>query len=120
MGASSPPYLVDLGLLGSCNRNGALPELGAEARRAKKKGVMKSRNPRPRRVLMKRRARLEASRRPKNVVEKRVRVLRKLIPHSESAGLDGLFRDAADYILTLQMRVRVMQIMAKALSESDE
>ncbi|KAK9280888.1 hypothetical protein L1049_003779 [Liquidambar formosana] len=69
---------------------------------------------------MKWRARLARSRRPANGVERRVRTLKKLIPNTESTGLDGLFRETADYILALQMRVRVMQSMVKALSGSDE
>ncbi|KAI8522562.1 hypothetical protein RHMOL_Rhmol13G0006300 [Rhododendron molle] len=73
---------------------------------------------RPRMILMKRRYRLQGSTRPAaNVFEKRVRVLRKLVPNKESdQGLDGLFRDTTDYILALEMRVKVMQIMVKALS----
>ncbi|KAF7120939.1 hypothetical protein RHSIM_Rhsim13G0003400 [Rhododendron simsii] len=74
---------------------------------------------RPGMILMKRRYyRLQAgSTRPAaNVFEKRVRVLRKLVPTKESEGLDGLFRDTTDYILALEMRVKVMQIMVKALS----
>lgn len=69
-------------------------------------------------ILMKRRYRLQGSTRPAaNVFEKRVRVLRKLVPSTkESEGLDGLFRDTNDYILALEMRVKVMQIMVKALS----
>lgn len=73
---------------------------------------------RPRMILMKRRYyRLQGSTRPAvNVFEKRVRVLRKLVPTKESEGLDGLFRDTTDYILALEMRVKVMQIMVIALS----
>ncbi|XP_052210559.1 uncharacterized protein LOC127813570 [Diospyros lotus] len=55
------------------------------------------------------------SRRSESIVDKRVRTLRKLIPKSESVGLDGLFRHTADYILSLQMRVKVMQIMVKPI-----
>lgn len=72
---------------------------------------------RPRMILMKRRRnRVQGCRRPANVFEKRVRVLRKLVPNKGSVGIDGLFRDTADYILALEMRVKVMQIMVKALS----
>lgn len=72
-------------------------------------------------ILMKRRYRnLQGSTRPApNVFEKRVRVLRKLVPSTKEyseEGLDGLFRDTNDYILALGMRVKVMQIMVKALS----
>lgn len=76
---------------------------------------------RPRRVLMKRVARVEGStRRAGYGVGRRVRTLKKLIPNGESLGLDGLFRETADYILSLQMRVRVMQIMVKVLTGSDD
>lgn len=65
---------------------------------------------------------LEGSRRPRNEVGRRVKVLKKLIPSSKSKsmGLDGLFRDTADYILALEMRVKVMQIMVKALSTASD
>ncbi|EXB28564.1 hypothetical protein L484_009723 [Morus notabilis] len=81
---------------------------------------MTPRSKRPKRIVMKRR-RLGASRRRANGVVRRVRTLKRLIPNSESVGtLDGLFRETADYILCLQMRVRVMQIVVKVLSGSDE
>jgi len=70
---------------------------------------------------MKRRARAEGSTvRSGYGIERRVRTLKKLIPNSESMGLDGLFRETADYILSLQMRVKVMQIMVKVLTGSDD
>lgn len=80
---------------------------------------------RSRRIAMKRRSRmvggLEGSRRPRNEVGRRVQVLKKLIPSSSNTmGLDGLFRDTADYILALEMRVKVMQIMVKALSAASD
>lgn len=75
----------------------------------------------PRMILMKKRYRLKGSRRLKNVFERRVRVLRKLVPTKECEGdLNGLFRDTTDYILALEMQVKVMQILVKALSGSDE
>lgn len=82
---------------------------------------------RSKRVLMKRRRlgasrrRLGASRRRGNYgIVRRVRILKRLIPNSQTVGsLDGLFRETADYILSLQMRVRVMQIMVKVLSGSE-
>lgn len=66
---------------------------------------------------MKRRRRVvEGSRRRVNAIEERTRILKKLIPNStKSMGLEGLFRETADYILSLQMRVQVMQIMVKVL-----
>jgi len=76
---------------------------------------------RPRRILMKRMTRVEGStRRAGYGVGRRVRTLKKLIPNGESLGLDGLFRETADYILSLQTRVKVMQIMVKELTGSDE
>ncbi|KAF8394694.1 hypothetical protein HHK36_020911 [Tetracentron sinense] len=62
---------------------------------------------------MKRRALLEGSRRSINGIERRVRILMKLVRNGMSTGLDGLFRETADYILALEMRVKVMQIMVK-------
>ncbi|KAJ7977683.1 transcription factor UPBEAT1-like [Quillaja saponaria] len=80
---------------------------------------------RPVGILMKRRrARLEGSGRCCGTtyrIERKVRTLKRLIFNSdESIGLDGVFRETADYILSLQMRVRVMQIMVKVLSGSND
>ncbi|XWS34688.1 hypothetical protein CRYUN_Cryun21dG0058900 [Craigia yunnanensis] len=75
---------------------------------------------RPRSILMKRRARQEGSRRSLKPIEKKVKTLKKLIPDNKSMGLDGLFRETAEYILSLQMRVKVMQIMVKVLTRSNE
>ncbi|KAL8101070.1 hypothetical protein AgCh_033085 [Apium graveolens] len=80
---------------------------------------------RSRRIAMKRKSRmfngLEGSRRPRNEVGRRVKVLKKLVPSSSNTkGLDELFRDTADYILALEMRVKVMQIMVKALSTASD
>ncbi|XP_042514308.1 transcription factor UPBEAT1-like [Macadamia integrifolia] len=74
------------------------------------------------RISMKRRRILpEGSTRAMNEMEKKVRTLKKLIPNGKSSmGLDGLFRETAEYIESLQMRVKVMQVMVKALSGSDE
>ncbi|XVF85097.1 hypothetical protein PTKIN_Ptkin17bG0091000 [Pterospermum kingtungense] len=71
---------------------------------------------RPRSILMKRRCR-----RRENSIDKKVETLKKLIPNNnESMGLDGLFRETADYILSLQMRVKVMQIMVEVFTGSKE
>lgn len=61
-------------------------------------------------------------------IARRVRILKKLVPsrrerESESepepeSGLDNLFRETADYILALQLRVKVMQVMVDVLSSS--
>lgn len=89
--------------------------------------MIRSKRTKSKRVLMKRRRlgasrrRLGASRRRGNYgIVRRVRILKRLIPNSQTVGsLDGLFRETADYILSLQMRVRVMQIMVKVLSGSE-
>lgn len=52
-------------------------------------------------------------------IVKKVKTLKKLIPSRGSMGLDGLFRDTAGYILSLQMRIKVMQIMVDVLTDSD-
>lgn len=83
---------------------------------AKKRSVR-----RPRRVLMmKRRGGTYSHRRGSNGIRRRVRTLKRLIPNSDSLGLDGLFQETASYILSLQTRVRVMQVMVKVLTGSDE
>ncbi|ERN03302.1 hypothetical protein AMTRI_Chr02g219860 [Amborella trichopoda] len=51
-------------------------------------------------------------------VGRRVEALKKLVPNGESEGLDGLFRETADYITCLQMQVKVMQIMVDFFSDS--
>ncbi|KMT09994.1 hypothetical protein BVRB_5g122090 [Beta vulgaris subsp. vulgaris] len=69
-----------------------------------------------RRVLMKRRRSSMIRRRDENGIRSKVQTLKSLIPKRESdQGLDGLFRDTASYIMSLQMRVRVMQIMVDVL-----
>ncbi|GLU16733.1 hypothetical protein SLE2022_331490 [Rubroshorea leprosula] len=115
MGISPHPLLVSLHTKGMVLGN---EEMSRARRLRMKRKIVRSR--RTRRVLMKRRTCLEGSRRPERAIEGRVRTLKSLIPNSEGMGLDGLFRETADYILSLQMRVRVMQIMVKVLTGSDE
>ncbi|XVE85197.1 hypothetical protein DITRI_Ditri17bG0072800 [Diplodiscus trichospermus] len=86
----------------------------------KKVRQVRCRRPRTRSILMKRRARREGRRRPMNPIQKKVKTLKKLIPNNESMSLDGLFRDTAEYILSLQMRVKAMQIMVKVLTGCNE
>uniref|UniRef100_A0A5B7BQN7 BHLH domain-containing protein n=1 Tax=Davidia involucrata TaxID=16924 RepID=A0A5B7BQN7_DAVIN len=134
MGGSPQPLFVSLDFRGNkegrCNSSGPLWGKDLEAHQAKRrwqgrkrrvtagiKGHIKISKSRSRRILMKRRARLEGSRRPANRIERKVRTLKKLIPNSESMGLDGLFSETADYILALQIRVKVMQIMVNVLSK---
>ncbi|OIT30115.1 transcription factor upbeat1 [Nicotiana attenuata] len=77
------------------------------------------RKERCRNILMKRRVRVECyCRRSSNYdIERKVRILHKLIPNCESSmGLERLFRETADYVLALEMRVKVMQILVNELS----
>ncbi|CAN7063632.1 unnamed protein product [Brassica rapa subsp. trilocularis] len=64
---------------------------------------------------------VEAIRRPSRAIHRRVKTLKELVPNtkSSSAGLDGLLRQTADYILALERKVRVMQTMFQALAETD-
>ncbi|KAJ0259079.1 Transcription factor UPBEAT1 [Hirschfeldia incana] len=80
------------------------------ARRALAKKIMI----RPKKIL-------EATRRPSRAIHKRVKTLKKLVPNSKSSseGLDGLFMQTADYILALERKVRVMQTMVQFLTETD-
>ncbi|PIN15567.1 hypothetical protein CDL12_11810 [Handroanthus impetiginosus] len=74
-----------------------------------------------RRMLMKRRARSDRSNiRARNAIERKVRILKKLInPKGEFMGVERLFMETADYIVALQMRVKVMQIMVNVLAGSE-
>ncbi|XP_054804382.1 transcription factor UPBEAT1 [Prosopis cineraria] len=129
MGFSSQPFPVSLSLKNQLreanleDRNSSYGHLWrkALARRGLKQ---KARSGTPRNVLMKRRTRvIEGSRRRGAMgIKTRIRTLKRLIPNSnsESTGLDELFRESADYILTLQMRVRVMQVMVDVLTGCDE
>ncbi|WOG94676.1 hypothetical protein DCAR_0313973 [Daucus carota subsp. sativus] len=77
------------------------------------------------RTLMKRSRRraggFEIVRRRNHEVRRKVRTLKKLVPSSSSSkGLDGLFRDTADYILALQMRIQLMQVMFNGLSSAPD
>ncbi|KAL0739822.1 hypothetical protein Bca4012_081335 [Brassica carinata] len=64
---------------------------------------------------------LEATRRPSRAIHRRVKTLKELVPNSKSSseGLDGLFRQTAVYILDLERKVRVMQTMVQSLTETD-
>ncbi|KAJ4872394.1 Transcription factor UPBEAT1 [Raphanus sativus] len=64
---------------------------------------------------------LEATRRPSRAIHKRVKTLKKLVPNTKSSseGLEGLFMQTADYILALERKVRVMQTMVQVLTEND-
>ncbi|KDP28282.1 hypothetical protein JCGZ_14053 [Jatropha curcas] len=123
MGISSYPFLVSLkGIVQEKQETQQILESQARRRRQMRKQRIITRNKRCRRALMKYRgSRLESCRRTTAFgIQRRVRTLKKLVPRSESMGLEGLFRETADYILTLQMRVKVMQIMVKVLAGSSD
>ncbi|KAK9048545.1 hypothetical protein SSX86_032490 [Deinandra increscens subsp. villosa] len=66
-----------------------------------------------------RRAGQEGSRKC-SVVVKKIRTLKKLVPNAgSSGGLDGLFRETAEYISSLQRRVKIMQAVVDAFSNSE-
>ncbi|GMY17077.1 transcription factor UPBEAT1 [Fagus crenata] len=135
MGVSPKSLIVSLDMKGldlqgseqSCNiANGSLWSKRMKAQAKRRWQVKKQRkigvhvkSKRPTRILMKRVARL-GSRKQANGIERRVKTLKKLIPNGDSMGLDGLFKETADYILSLQMRVRAMQVMVNVLTGSDE
>jgi hypothetical protein len=58
-----------------------------------------------------RRKLLEGSRKPVAQIVRKLQTLRRLVPGGDSTEIDDLFCAAADYILTLQMKVRVMEFM---------
>ncbi|CAG7873541.1 unnamed protein product, partial [Brassica rapa] len=71
-------------------------------------------------IMIRPKKNLEASRRPCRAIHKRVKTLKELVPNTKSSeGLDGLFRQTADYILALEMKVRVMQTIVQVLTETD-
>ncbi|KAJ9171704.1 hypothetical protein P3X46_015028 [Hevea brasiliensis] len=123
MGVSAHPLIVSLkGVVQDSEE--MHPILESQTRRRWQVMMRKqrvSRKKRSRKVSINSGTRQERSRsKAANGIRGRVRTLKKLIPNSESAGLEGLFRETADYILSLQMRVKVMQIMVKVLTGSDE
>ncbi|KAL6954372.1 hypothetical protein U1Q18_019922 [Sarracenia purpurea var. burkii] len=65
-------------------------------------------------------ARSQGSTSPVKIVDKKVRTLRKLVPNTESVGLVGLFTETADYIKSLQMRLKAMQLMVNVLSAASD
>ncbi|XP_050238949.1 transcription factor UPBEAT1 [Mercurialis annua] len=83
-------------------------------------GYVMMKSKRIRRALMKNRAGLRGRSRSRtaNGFQKKVKTLKKLIPNCQSVEVEGLFRETADYILSLQMRVNLMQKMVEVLSSS--
>lgn len=106
MGISSQPSFASLALKDLLDRT----EEHSNSSFARKR--------RTRRILMRGGCRRSSG---TNGIQTRVRRLKRLVPNSESVmGLDGLFRETADYILSLQTRVRVMQVMVEVLTGSDD
>lgn len=64
---------------------------------------------------------LKGSRKPVVEIVKKLQKLRRLVPggDSDSTEIDDLFCAAADYILTLQMKVRVMEYMVSMFTPQD-
>ncbi|GMJ03670.1 hypothetical protein HRI_004036200 [Hibiscus trionum] len=81
---------------------------------------IKCRKPRTRSVLMKKMAGRRRRRNPQSSVETKLRTLRKLIHSDGSMGFEGLFVETAEYILSLQMKIKAMEIMVRALSVCNE
>ncbi|CAI9774272.1 unnamed protein product [Fraxinus pennsylvanica] len=120
MGVSQQPLLESLEFLNKLlKQSQARRKWSSQRVSSSKRGHKKNRKSR-----MKKRALLDRSRRPVvpagNQIQRKVRTLKKLIPNCELMGLDRLFRETADYIIALQMRVKVMQIMVNVFSGSDE
>ncbi|KAJ0239946.1 Transcription factor UPBEAT1 [Hirschfeldia incana] len=99
--------------------------MGVTIEGQRKENWVLMRRQRDRRALVKKimtrsRKSLEAHRRPCRSIDRRVKMLKELVPNTKpSEGLDGLFRQTADYILALEMKVRVMQTMVQVLTETD-
>ncbi|KAI4340257.1 hypothetical protein MLD38_025115 [Melastoma candidum] len=49
-------------------------------------------------------------------IVRRIRTLKSLIPNGVSIGLEGLFAETADYIASLQTRVRTMRMVVEAMT----
>ncbi|XXG84529.1 hypothetical protein AAC387_Pa10g2032 [Persea americana] len=133
MGVSQPTILSSLDLKGMVLDNKGMDgcssgsiwykvvQLEAVRRRSNKRHRTKRNYGWNRRsnALMMSRALIKGSRRSMGGVERRVRTLQKLLPNVKSMDMEGLLMEAADYILRLEMQVKVMQIMVKVLSNSN-
>ncbi|OIW21445.1 hypothetical protein TanjilG_03577 [Lupinus angustifolius] len=118
MGISSQPFLVSLSLKSSSYEWSKVLVAQAKKQKVTKKsfkGRMR------RRILMKRKTlTIEGSRKQASGIQRRVRALKKLIPNNKSIGLEGLYIETAQYILSLQMKVKAMQFMVNTLTGFDE
>ncbi|KAE9618351.1 hypothetical protein Lal_00047543 [Lupinus albus] len=115
MGISSQPSISLTDLLHGCEEPRNLSSYGYLLNKVLAKKSVQGK--RPRKIVMKKRV---GSRRGVKGIQRRVRTLKRLVPNSESLELDGLFTETADYILALQTRVRIMQVMVNVLTGSDE
>lgn len=129
MGASSQPnFIVSVSLKNLIQvgkgeeKKNSTSSYGCLWRKVMSKKSVKSR--RQGRIVMKKRRARRMSRRRGIIgrkIERKVRTLKRLIPNADhSMGLDGLFRDTADYIVSLQIRVRLMQNLVNLLTGSDD
>lgn len=117
MGVFSLPILHSLDDLKGINENESKSSGVLWKRVLKRKSNGGQQMMRCRRVrLMKRRRGQQGN----NEVERKVKTLKKLVPKSESRGIEGLFRETADYILALEMKIKVMQVMVKVLTGSSD
>ncbi|GMH02294.1 hypothetical protein Nepgr_004133 [Nepenthes gracilis] len=72
---------------------------------------------RKQRISMRKRTLVYGSKRKRfNGIDRQIKTLQKLVRNSKTQGLEGLLCDAAEYIMSLQIRVRIMQAMVNALS----
>ncbi|KAI5336240.1 hypothetical protein L3X38_015507 [Prunus dulcis] len=120
---SQHPLLVSLDLKGMVlkNEGKSYTKWNKVNMITRESGVVKNkRTPKRRRILKKRgtlKGLQQSARMRSNGIQRRVKTLKRLIPKTDSStGLDGLFRETADYILSLQSRVRLLQIMVQALA----
>ncbi|KAJ4768093.1 Transcription factor UPBEAT1 [Rhynchospora pubera] len=65
------------------------------------------------------RRKVEGSRKPVGPIVRKIQTLRQLVPGGDMTEIDDLFCAAADYILTLQMKVRVMEFMVNMFTPQD-
>lgn len=134
MGVSTQPSLDFLGNGGIRYSNPSGPLTNLEETQGRKQRVISRVIKKGRHICRRRRISIMYNRRLQKTrlqrsctsikpAQKRIRTLRKLVPTSGSwstGGLDDLFKEAAAYIVYLQIRVKAMQVMVNVLSSSDE